>query len=306
MRWRKLGLVYGPDGSRQWARSHALAPTPVAMEDGLVRIYFASCDESMVGRIGYVDVDADAPQRVINLAERPVLDIGDPGCFDDNGVNATSIVRVGGELRMYYFGYQLGTRVRYLLFGGLAVSQDRGESFARVSQVPITDRLDGERFVRSAPFVIEEPAGVFRMWYVGGNDFVVANGKEVPRYGVRYLESEDGVAWRGSGRPVLSPQGEDEYGFGRPYVRRCGDGYEMWYSLRSRSQGYRIGYAVSPDGLAWTRRDEEAGIDISASGWDSGMVCYASIVTVKGRTLMFYNGDGYGRAGFGVAVADRD
>jgi hypothetical protein len=31
------------------------------------------------------------------------------------------------------------------------------------------------------------------------------------------------------------------------------------------------------------------------------MICYAAIVPSKGRWLMFYNGNGYGRTGVGVA-----
>jgi hypothetical protein len=77
----------------------------------------------------------------------------------------------------------------------------------------------------------------------------------------------------------------------------------MWYSVRNIS-GYRIGYATSPDGYSWQRRDSEAGIGCSAEGWDSEMICYSAIVPYSGTLLMFYNGNGYGRTGIGVAIAE--
>ena len=79
----------------------------------------------------------------------------------------------------------------------------------------------------------------------------------------------------------------------------------MWYSIRKR-KGYGLGYAESADGVYWVRKDEAAGIACSDGGWDSEMICYTAVVPADGRWLMFYNGNGYGQTGVGVAVADRD
>jgi hypothetical protein len=75
----------------------------------------------------------------------------------------------------------------------------------------------------------------------------------------------------------------------------------MFYSSRTRSKGYRIGYAESVDGENWTRRDEEIGIDVSEDGWDSQMLAYACVVRHKEKVYMFYNGNNYGETGFGYA-----
>ena len=80
----------------------------------------------------------------------------------------------------------------------------------------------------------------------------------------------------------------------------------MWYSIRSRSAPYRIGYAESADGLAWTRKDDAVGIARSESGWDGEMVCYPAVIDVNGRRLMFYNGNRHGATGFGCAVLEQD
>ena len=125
MQWRKCGLIYAPEEGFSWAKSHAMVPTPLLMGDDRIRLYITCCDENMVGRVGYIDVDAKDPHQIFDIAREPVLDIGAPGAFDDSGVIASSVVRVDDELRMYYMGFQRWNRVPYSIFTGLAVvSQD--------------------------------------------------------------------------------------------------------------------------------------------------------------------------------------
>lgn len=300
MKWRKRGRVYCPDGSRPWAVRYAFPPTPYVPEPGVLRLYMAFCDESTVGRIGFVDVDPDDPGRILRVSEEPVLDIGVPGAFDENGLLPTSIVAVGDELYLYYVGYQLGHKVRYFQFQGLAVSRDGGLTFERAQRTPVLERSDAELLNRTSAFCLREN-GVFRLWYVGGSEWTVVDGKPLPVYDLRYLESPDGVTWGPEGRVCLGFASDDEHAFGRPWVVRDPDAYRMFYSVRSRSKGYRIGYAESPDGIAWTRKDGEAGIDVSPEGWDSEMVAYASLFRHGERTYLFYNGNQCGRTGFGWA-----
>jgi hypothetical protein len=94
----------------------------------------------------------------------------------------------------------------------------------------------------------------------------------------------------------------DEYRIGRPFVIKGNGLYQMFYSSGGRAHGYRLAYAESADGLNWTRK--EAGIGVSASGWDSEMMAYPSVVTTGANTFLFYNGNDYGRDGFGYAVLD--
>jgi hypothetical protein len=304
-RWRKLGRVYVADGQRPWAASHAYVPTTVRLREDRIRVYCAFRDGEGIGRVGYVDVDAEDPTRVVAVSERPVLDIGAPGRFDDNGVTPLSIVALDdGTLRLYYAGWQLGVRVRYFLFTGLAESRDGGETFQRVSQVPVLDRSDGEASTRTGGTVLPAPGGGWRMWYAGGSDWVAGDDvrPERPSYALRYAESRDGVSWPAAGTVCLEPA-DGEHGFGRPAVLVDGDRLRMWYSRRLLDVGYRIGYAESRDGREWVRMDDQAGIDVSATGWDSTMQSMASIEQTPAGTYLFYNGNDYGATGFGVAIA---
>ena len=130
MKWRKLGLVWRPDSSVPWQRSHAGLPTPMDMGDGRLRVYLYCQDTEKVGRVGYVDVDAENPLNVITVAASPVVDKGKSGTFDDHGAVPVSIVKVpDGRVFLYYVGFELCFSVRYRLFTGLAVSDDNGDSF---------------------------------------------------------------------------------------------------------------------------------------------------------------------------------
>lgn len=300
MRWNKRGHVYVPDGSRWWARKYAAFPTVDPQGDSL-RVYFAALDEHNVGRTGYVDVDADDPSRVLNECAEPVLDTGDIGTFDDCGANAFSIVTHDGTKYLYYQGWQRTERIPYLIFSGLATDDGDGGGFRKRLRTPVLDRTDDDPFLRGAPYVIKEPAG-FRMWYVSCRRWLHDEHGLHYDVSIRHAVSADGLRWVADAQSCVTPEA-DEYAVGRPSVLFEGGLYRMWYSIRSFSRPYRIGYAESPDGIAWTRLDAEAGIERSPDGWDSAMICYPNVVRVRDRLLMFYNGNQHGATGFGYAEA---
>lgn len=305
MHWHKLGLLYVPDGRSKWARTHAMLPTPLRLSDDVIRLYVSHLDEISVGRIGYVDVRVSDPTRPLAVAEQPVFDIGAPGTFDDNGVIPCCTIRDATGLRLYYSGFQKQTKIPYTIFSSVATGDAAGKGFVRASSAPSLDRTESELFFRAAPFVLYDE-GRWRMWYIGGSSWTDDGmGKPLPLYSLRHTQSRDGLEWRGPSVECLAPAGPEEIGFGRPFILRQTSGYRMWYSVRKR-KGYGLGYAESADGLGWVRKDEAAGISCSDGGWDSEMICYTAVVPADGGWLMFYNGNGYGRTGVGVAVAAPD
>jgi predicted GH43/DUF377 family glycosyl hydrolase len=300
MDWEKLGLVYTATGEQTWAQSHAFLPTSMMLDDERIRVYVAFLDRERVGRVGFVDVAARDPRKILNVSEQPVLGVGRAGAFDESGVTPMCIVKSAGRIFLYYTGWQLGKQVRYYLFTGLAVSDDGGASFQRHSEAPVLDRSDGELFIRTAPHVLSA-GGRWQMWYIAGEQWIETGGKQLPSYNLRYLESTDPAVWGKRGRVLMEPDGAEEFGFGRPFVVHEDNRFRMWYSVRLLGKGYRLGYAESADGLNWERKDEQVGIDVSASGWDSEMICFSGIQKTKFGTYLFYNGNNYGETGFGVA-----
>jgi hypothetical protein len=299
MQWRKLGLVFGPDGSLPWARTHAMIPTPFRLNEDVVRVFVTFCDDAGIGRPGYVDVSARDPLEVIGFSPRPLLDIGLAGTFDENGVLACSVADMGnGRMFMYYVGFELGTKIRYRLLTGLAISEDGGETFHRYSRVPVLERTASELFFRCGPCCVREEARL-RLWYVAGSDWTVIDGKSMPVYDIRYAESADGILWPQCGEVQVSVSHPDEHGFGRPGVirKRNGD-YRMFYSVRRRSFGaYRLGYAESRDGRNWRRLDDQLNLTVTPGAFDSDAIMYATPIELNGELYVFYNGNDFGRAG---------
>ncbi len=302
MRWNKLGLVYLPDGSNWWARSHAMIPTPLIISDQVIRLFITCCDEKGIGRVGYLDVDASNPTRVLNVGQEPLLDIGKAGTFDENGALVCSVVSLPNDmLYLYYAGFELGRQIRYRLLTGLACQEGMRGAFLRMKQTPVLERSDKELYFRGGPFVVFE-AGRFRMWYVAGSSWERVEDAVKPVYEIRYVESIDGINWPDEGETCIRIEKDNEHGFGRPYVLKVNGLYRMFYSVRRRDvASYRLGYAESVDGKNWIRKDETIGLDVSSQGWDSEMICYSAVIDIKGRCYMFYNGNDFGKSGFGVA-----
>lgn len=302
MKWRKHGIVYAPGGSVSWARSHAMIPTPVLLSPTLLRVYCTFCDEHMVGRPGFVDLNPDNPMQVLNVSKAPLFDIGRPGTFDENGILPCAVVPVGHQYYMYYVGFELGTKIRYRLLTGLAVSDDGGHTFSKIRQTPVLERSDAELYFRCGPFALWQDDHM-RLWYIAGSEWTEVNGKQMPVYVMKYQESADGRIWADEGRLSLALEDEDEHGFGRPWVvRRGARDYQLYFSVRKRSvAAYRLGYAESTNGIDWVRKDHEMGLDVSPGGFDSDAIMYAAVITIGNKTWCFYNGNDFGRDGFALA-----
>lgn len=302
MKWLKHGVVWKPSGMQWWSRTHATCPTPIWLDDQTLRVYVQCRDENNVGRIGFVDLDPTDPRKVIRESSGPVFNIGAPGSFDDNGVFQTSIIRVpDGRIYMYYVGFEICHRIRYRLLTGLAISTDNGETFHRAQSTPILERSPDEQFFRCGPWV-ECVGGLFRMWYVAGSGWETIEGKQVPVYDIRYMESDDGLQWPSKGYVVMPVALENEHGFGRPVIRNRPDGYQMFYSIRKRNPArYRLGYAQSHDGLTWQRLDADVGLDVTEGAWDGEAISYGIDIDAGGKTWLLYNGNDFGGTGFGIA-----
>jgi hypothetical protein len=303
VKWKRLGCVWAPDGSIPWAVSHAHIPTPYLLDRERIRVYFAVLDRQKFGRVTFVDVAAEDPSRVLYVHDRTCLDVGSLGAFDDCGAVPSCAIRVGDEVRLYYIGFQRTFRTPYMLFSGMATSDTRAECFERCSPSPMLDRTADEPYSRGAPFVMTTASG-FRMWYWSCTQWTQTDHGVHYNNSIRHATSRDGLRWEVEPEPCLTPTGQ-EFSLGRPWVVETAAGqYTMLYSARAHDEKYRIGMAVSDDGVHWTREDHDVGLCRSAQGWDSEMVCYPATLQVQGRTYLFYNGNGHGSTGFGCAVLD--
>jgi hypothetical protein len=272
-----------------------------ATRGGGLELYYSARDadgRSHIGRVALAAGDGDL--RAGDHDPDPVLAPGLLGTFDDRGVTSSCVVRDGDRVLLYYTGWSLGVTVPFYLAAGLAVSDDGGRTFERVSRAPLLDRSAADPYLTASPFVLRD-GGTWRMWYVSGVGWDVVDGAPRHRYHVRYAESDDAVHWRRDGRVAVDFAAADEYAFGRPCVIKDGGRYRMWFCARGSS--YRLAYAESDDGLGWTRAADVAGLPGGAGAWDAEMAAYPWVFDHDGARHLLYNGNGYGRTGIGYATA---
>ena len=301
MTWVKRGLIFSPSGQYPWMKSHGTSPFAHPLGAGRFRIYFSSRDEKNRAYIGYIEIDIAEPEDTLHISEEPVLKPGPLGYFDDHGVYARGLVEEDGKVLMYSLGWNPGLRPPMFYSSvGLAVSEDGGGTFTKVSSAPLLDRNEVDPWCVLLPFVLREDKG-WRMWYGSGLGWKEINGTLQSFYHIKVAESADGLSWERHGK-VCIPLAPGESNTAHPCVLHADGFYQMWYS-RNAGEAYRIGYAESRDGIEWVRKDNRTGIDVSPDGWDSQMICQPFVFIHEGRRYMLYNGNAYGRDGIGLAVA---
>lgn len=311
--WIKKGVVYKPDGSMAHSRTHAQVPFAYKHHDFL-RIYFSSRDDSVQSRPTFIDVDYDNPQQIFYVHDKPVLELGGPGEFDETGAMPSWFVdKPNGDIWLYYTGWSR-TPDFYKLGIGLAVSKDGGLSFKKMFRGPIMDRSIQNPVWAAQPCVMQEDDGTWKMWYISAQKSEYINGLPEPYYRAQSATSIDGIKWDISDIPVLDFD-DFLHAVGRPSVYKEDGIYKMNYSYRhsrdyrtDRNQSYRLGYAESFDGTNWQRKDHLVGISKSENkqDFDYEMIDYAYRYEHNNKKYLLYNGNGFGAAGFAYATWQDD
>ncbi|MGD1845986.1 MAG: hypothetical protein ACFB10_11385 [Salibacteraceae bacterium] len=302
MKWEKQGLIFCPDSSKYWQRTHAALPTALHLEGDLYRIFFTSRDADQRTYVGWFEWDASNPTAIGEVAQSPVLTPGPLGFFDDHGVQATAAVRHDGRIYLYYLGWNLGAPAPLFYTAiGLAISKDDGRSFEKYSPAPIMDRSSFDPWIVSGGAVRKE-GDQWRMWYISGFKFEIPEaGGAKSFYDIKHAHSTDGIHWQRDGKVCL-PLQKNESNISRPSIVVEQGRYRAWYPTKKENRGYRIGYAESQDGLDWQRMDDRVGIEVSEEGWDAEALDKQEVIAHRGKKFMLYNGNRFGFDGIGLAI----
>jgi len=318
LHWKKLGKIFDPRDHQlpQNCEEFAQSPQGMVLQDR-IRIFFCAREREPSGKFLsyplFVDFDKELT-KILQVADKPVLPLGDLGTFDEHGVFPLNIVPEGNRVLGYTSGWFRRESVLVDSAIGLAVSHDNGLSFERVGPGPVLGPSLHEPYLIADPFVLNVE-GVYHMWYVYGTRWMRHDENVNPDrvYKIGLATSADGENWQKEGRQIL-PDGYmgDVECQALPTVTKIGERYHMYFCYRhaigfreQRERGYRLGYAYSDDLTHWTRADEIVGIERSEEGWDSEMMCYPFLLPCEDRVYLLYNGNAFGRDGFGAALLDR-
>lgn len=296
--WKTHGIIFSISGHKtNLLNSHTYLPTAIKIDDK-IKVFFAARDPQNRGRIVSVDFSKELHPKLIKLHKDPILDLGAKGGFDEDGVSPLSIIKVKEKYYMYYIGWQRSNSVRYFLFTGLAVSSDNCQSFSRIQDTPVIGKSANCTQVRSGGCFLYEDTK-FKTWYAEQDGSIKINGKETPSYNWSFMDSEDGVNWPDKGI-ICKKTTSEIFGYGRSAIIKENNTYHAWLSVRTVKEGYKLGYTYSKDGLNWSEISFAEDKVVSHKGES----CFASIIELENKLLMFYNGANFGQEGIYFATAN--
>lgn len=300
-RWRKLGQIYVPKGEGRHPKllTHASNPLPVHLGDDIYRIFYSGRDKESRSSVGAVDMDI-VRRMVVRDHQEPFFVHGPDGSFYADGVGIGNCYVVSDLRYMLFMAWQSPPGAHWRgEIGRLIVNSDL--TLELENDVPFMPADEVDRISLSYPWVVEDEENGFQMWYGSTRTWDAGNGEML--HVINSASSTDGHHWHREGLAIPYQQGVLQ-AFSRPTVaRNLQGGYGMWFSYRGgRGDKYRIGYAESRDARHWRLALEKTGIQVSAEGWDSEMIEYPFVFDHKDRRYMLYNGNDYGKTGFGIAI----
>lgn len=313
-KWKKKGFIFNATGQYEWMQTHITPAVAIVLEDR-IRVFISTrskqdANKNFISYSSFLDVSKEDPSKVIYIHDKPILELGSPGTFDEFGIVIAKPVVYNSKVYLYYMGWQRLTspKAPYQVTLGLAISEDNGLTFKKVSEGPIMGIDYYDPISIGNVFVIVEN-GIWKMWYTALADWAFGGEKPTPDYNIKYAYSKDGIFWTKTNQIIISK--DERGGVATPTIFKYQGKYHMLFGYRpsydknKKVAGYKIGYASSSDLEKWERDDSKSGIEASESGWDSDMICYPHVVEVNGELVMFYGGNGFGKSGFGYAVLEK-
>lgn len=318
MKWRKLGRIFDPANFELANECIGYAQSPQALVfDDFVRIYFSTRSLDPAGgkylsHIAFVDMKPNL-RDVIGVSRHTVIELGERGCFDEHGIFPMNVLRRSDALYAYTCGWSRRVSVSVETAIGVAVSHDEGRTFRKLGHGPALAASLHEPCLVGDPFV-RAIGETFHMWYIFGTGWKRYAQDAAPdrTYKIGHAYSHDGIDWiREEARQIVEDRLGPEESQALPTVIEIGDRHHMFFCYRqshdfrtNRDRGYRIGHAWSDDLVDWHRQDDAPLIDVTPGEWDSDMLCYPHAFRCGSNVYLLYNGNEFGRHGFGLAVLE--
>ena len=163
--------------------------------------------------------------------------------------------------------------------------------------------------------VMKTPGGEYRMYY---SENLPPEGSYT--FAIGLATSQDGIKWKRHGTQSVMLA---ENAWEKPTCvdasnpASCSNGgvleptviydvkdkiYKMWYAglgAVGDVSSFRIGYATSPDGIAWKRRAEPVFVGGGSGAWDESWVSHVNVIPdpVLGYHMFYFGGSGYTEGG---------
>lgn len=263
--WIKKGLIF--------SKHHAQLPTVYEFDEKIYCLY-STRNNNNQSVIMSLTIDNNG-----NVIEENgcVLSLGERGCFDEHGVMPSCTILQENTLYLFYTGWYVSND-SYTHSIGIATSKD-GKTFKRLFNYPIVGRGEKIPYMANSPFVIKEKKEYIMFF---GNGTGWCNKK--PLYSLGSAKSNQLTEnWKVNNEWIIFEEGGI---YSRCFVEKT----DIYYSYYN---GYKTGnYKIY--------KNNKIAIDLGDS-WDQEMTAYPYIY----KDIMFYNGNGYGQTGIGIATRNQ-
>lgn len=314
MKWIKHGKIFDPSEHILPNECYQFAQAPqILIFDDFVRIFFSTRSIDTNGKylshIAFVEMRKNFSE-VLRVSDQTVIALGGLGCFDEHGIFPMNVVRHQNLIYGYSCGWNRRKSVSVDTAIGMVISRDNGLTFDRIGTGPVMaaslhePHLVGDGFV----MIID---GTFHMWYIFGISWKKYSPNTAPDriYKIAHATSKDGIKWvKEEAKQIISDRLGPDESQALPTVVKIGHRYHMFFCYRqsfdfrkTKGRGYRLGHAWSQDLSTWIREDESPHFVGTPGTWDSDMQCYPHVFELDGKIYLLYNGNDFGRHGFGLA-----
>jgi len=288
--WTKVDSsnpVLGVGSAGTWDSNYLMEPCVIA-EGDTFRMWYGGNDGTY-SRIGY----AYSIDKVnwIKYSGNPILDMGEQGSFDINGVNHPTVIFDKETYKMWYRGSGNHSSIGY------AISDD-GKDWTKVDSVnPVLDigsSGNWDDLGISVPAVIKSDS-TYYMWYAG---------RDASSTQIGLATSLDGIVWtKDSINPVInSIESWEAKGIYPQSIIKDSTTFLMWYGGLNSIFSGRTGFATSLDGTVWTKHPNNPILNLGSSGeWDEKNAFVGSVILIDTTYHMWYdnsNASSYGSIGY--------
>jgi len=216
-------------------------------------------------------------------AGNPLLDVGEPGAWDDHGVGFMRVIHDGEQYLAYYAGRREPPEDGDSEWRiGLATSLD-GAHWTRHPDNPVLDVGEpGSWDDLSVAFpAVHHDGDTYHLWYNARGETLALG----------YAASSDGIHWeRHPDNPVLTGGDEgawDHGAIGHPAIA-VADGIFHLYYMAPRPDP-RLGLATSTDGVTWTKHPDNPVFTGLEGSWDAGGIKGTGVTAYEDRFELFYS-----------------
>ena len=222
--------------------------------------------------------------------DSPVMEPSAEGTWDDAVISEAKIVFDGRSFHMWYAGRQRGPPgLKTPMDVGYATSAD-GIQWTKHNANPVLvrGRLGSyDENMITAPYVLYD-GKLFHMWFSAA-DFS-------GNWSINYATSPDGANWhKVAENPLMEESHDDRWDavyIAEPAVIFSGSSFQMWYNGASATTETLLGTATSPDGIHWSRAEENRPVlNTGPDGaWDDFAIAQAHVLYDGEQYKMWYEG----------------